>query len=378
MNVYLDYNATTPLDKRVLKEMLPALTDNFGNAASKTHVFGWRAAEAVKKAREQIAQFIHAEESEVIFTSGATEAINLAIKGVAEAYSSKGSHIVISATEHKAVIDTCKHLEKLGKEISVVPVLSDGMINLEILDSTIRKDTVLVCTMYANNETGVILPISEISEIVHRKGSLLFTDATQASGKTTLDVNDCHADLLCLSAHKMYGPKGVGALYVRRKNPRVTLIAQMDGGGHERNFRSGTLNVPGIIGMGAACEIAGKEQWDDASRMSALRTYLEQGLMVSGRVSINGNMRNRLPNTTNLCFHDVKSETLIIKLPQFAMATGSACSSALPEPSHVLLAMGLASDQAYSSIRFSLGKFTTQEEIEYVVKTFNQVLKDNR
>ncbi len=368
MKIYLDYNSTTPVDKYVLEAMLPCFTENFGNAASKTHAFGWMADEVVKEARRQVAGFLNAEESEIIFTSGATEAINLSIKGVAETYASKGNHIVTFATEHKAVLDTCSHLSRQGKEITVLPVDKEGMVDLSQLENAIRTDTILICAMLANNETGVVFPIGEISKIVHAKGSLLFTDATQAYGKIPVDVNEMHADLLCLSAHKIYGPKGVGALYVRRKNPRVTLTAQIDGGGHERNLRSGTLNVPGIVGLGEACELAGKNMWEESSRLSFLRTKLEQALTDSGGVYINGSIKNRLPNTTNLCFKGLKAEKLIKHLSSLAIATGSACSSALPEPSHVLLAMGLSEEDAFSSVRISLGRFTTDEEIEQAIK----------
>lgn len=367
MNIYLDYNSTTPVDKRVLENMIPFFTDKFGNAASKTHSYGWLAEEAVKNARKQVSDFLNCGESEIVFTSGATEAINLGIKGVAEAYSSKGKHIITVSSEHKAVLDTCKHLEKQGFEITLLPVNKDGTIDLIKLDSSIRPDTILVCVMLANNETGVIQPIKEIADIAHKKGTLLFTDATQACGKIRTDVNELNADLLCLSAHKIYGPKGIGALYIRRKNPRVTLIGQIDGGGHEKNLRSGTLNVPGIVGLGKACELAGESYWEDSSRLSYLRTVLEQRLTENGKVFINGSIKNRLPNTSNLCFKGLKAEKLLLLMPEIALATGSACTSALPEPSHVLLSMGLSNDDAFSSIRFSLGRFTTEDEINYVV-----------
>lgn len=368
MNIYLDYNSTTPVDNRVLECMLPFFTDKFGNAASKTHSFGWFAEDAVKKARTQVSGLLNCGESEIIFTSGATEAINLAIKGVAEAYHSKGKHIVTFASEHKAVLDSCRHLNKLGFEISILPVMKDGLIDLSQIASAIRQDTILVSVMLANNETGVIQPISEIAEIVHNKGSLLFTDATQACGKIRVDVNELNADILCLSAHKMYGPKGVGALYIRRKNPRVTLIAQIDGGGHERSLRSGTLNVPGIVGLGKACELSVESFWDESSRLSYLRTKLEQKLTEKENVFIIGNIKNRLPNTSNICFQGIKAEKLLHLVPEIALATGSACSSALPEPSHVLLSMGLSYEDAYSSIRFSLGRFTSEKEIDYVAE----------
>ena len=364
--VYLDNNSTTPIDPKVLDAMLPYFTQHYGNAASRSHAFGWIADEAVKRSRATIAKFIGAEDNEIIFTSGSTEAINLAIKGVAEAYHAKGKHIVTIATEHKAVLDTCKHLESLGHEITVLPVLEDGMIDLNVLEKAIRNDTILVCAMLANNETGVILPIDQLAEIVHAKNSILFCDATQAGGKIRTDVYDLKADLLCLSAHKMYGPKGVGMLYVRRKNPRVTLIAQIDGGGHERNLRSGTLNVPGIVGFAKACELAGEELMEMNGTTSILRTRLEQAMCDLG-ASINGNIKHRLPNTSNLTFHGKKADEIMKAIPSVAMATGSACSSSLPEPSHVLTAMGLKEKDAYASIRFSLGRFNTGEEIEEAI-----------
>lgn len=371
--VYLDNNSTTRVDPAVLEAMLPYFTQHFGNAASRSHAFGWIADEAVKKSRAAIADFISAEENEIIFTSGSTEAINLAIKGVAEAYVSKGKHIITIATEHKAVLDTCKHLEQLGYEITVLPVLEDGMLDLNLLEKNIRNDTILVTAMLANNETGVILPIDQIADIVHSRNSILFCDATQAGGKIRVDVSELKADLLCLSAHKMYGPKGIGILYVRRKNPRVTLVAQIDGGGHERNLRSGTLNVPGIVGFAKACELARAELLDMNGTISILRTRLEQELCDLG-ASINGNIKHRLPNTSNLTFPGRKADEIMKALPTIAMATGSACSSTLPEPSHVLTAMGLKEKDAYSSIRFSLGRFTTGEEIEKVISEFIKTL----
>ncbi len=371
--VYLDNNSTTQVDPLVLKAMLPYFLQHFGNPASRSHSFGWIADEAVKRSRQTIANFIGAEENEIIFTSGSTEAINLALKGVAEAYHSKGKHIVTIATEHKAVLDTCKHLEQQGYEITILPVLEDGLLDLTILDKAIRNDTILVCAMLANNETGVILPIDKIAEIVHSKNSLLFCDATQAGGKIRTDVNELKADMLCLSAHKMYGPKGVGILFVRRKNPRVTLIGQIDGGGHERNLRSGTLNVPAIVGFAKACELAKQELMEMDGSISILRTRLEQALCEKG-ASINGNIKHRLPNTSNLIFHNRKADDIMKALQTIAMSTGSACSSALAEPSHVLTAMGLKEKDVYSSIRFSLGRFTKGEEIEYVIGMVEKTL----
>ena len=374
--VYLDNNSTTPVDPEVLEAMLPFFNQHFGNAASRSHAYGWIADEAVKNSRSVIADYIGAEENEIVFTSGSTEAINLAIKGVAEAYVTKGKHIITLATEHKAVLDTCKHLESLGHEITVLPVLEDGMLDLNVLDRSIRNDTILVCAMLANNETGIILPIDQIADIVHSKNSILFCDATQAGGKIRSDVSELKADLLCLSAHKMYGPKGIGMLYVRRKNPRVTLIAQIDGGGHERNLRSGTLNVPGIVGFAKACELARKEFMQMNGTISILRTRLEQELCDLG-ASINGNIKHRLPNTSNLTFPGRKADEIMKALPNIAMATGSACSSALPEPSHVLTAMGLKEKDAYASIRFSLGRFTSGEEIEKVIRMFESHLSNH-
>lgn len=371
--IYLDNNSTTPVDPKVLEAMLPYFTNHFGNAASRSHAFGWIADEAVKNARKTLATFIGAEESEIIFTSGATESINLGIKGVAEAYHNKGKHIVTIATEHKAVLDTCAHLEKQGHEITILPVQEDGMIDLQMLEKSIRPDTILVCAMLANNETGIIHPIDRIAAIVHEKNSLLFCDATQAGGKLRIDLYDLQADLLCLSAHKMYGPKGVGLLYVKRKNPRVTLVGQQDGGGHERGLRSGTLNVPGIVGFAKAAELCQIELMEISGTISILRTRLEQALCDLG-ASINGNIKHRLPNTTNLNFPNRKADELMKALPKIAMATGSACSSALPEPSHVLTAMGLNQKEAYSSIRFSLGRFTTGEEIETTIREFQRVM----
>ncbi|MCC6689944.1 MAG: cysteine desulfurase [Bacteroidia bacterium] len=372
--IYLDYNSTTPIDKRVLETMLPYFSDKYGNAASRTHVLGWIAEEAVKVAREQTAQLINCSEQEIIFTSGATEAINLAIKGVFESYVSKGKHIVTVATEHKAVLDTCKALEKKGAEVTYVPVDREGMIDLQQIENSITTSTILVCVMFANNETGVIQPIEDIAKIAHSKGSIFMSDATQAVGKINVDVQAEGIDLLCLSAHKFYGPKGAGALFVRRKNPRVTLLPLIHGGGHERGLRSGTLNVPAIAGLGKACEIAKTEMWDDAQRISVLRTLLEQGLIETGKVHVNGSQKNRLPNVSNLSFAGIKADSLITKMPDIAVSTGSACTSAIPEPSHVLSAMGLTQEEAYSSVRFSLGKYSTKEEVEMVAeKVLNEI-----
>lgn len=367
--IYLDYNATTPVDKRVLETMLPYFSEKFGNASSKTHGFGWIAEDAVDTARKQVANLIGCSTQEIVFTSGATEAINLAIKGVWDNYQHKGKHIITVKTEHKAVLDTCKALEKKGAEITYLSVDRDGIIDLDELKNVLRKDTILVSVMYVNNETGVIQPISKIAELVHNNNSIFMCDGTQAVGKINCNVDEEGIDLLCLSAHKMYGPKGIGALYVRRKNPRVTLAQQIDGGGHERGLRSGTLNVPGIVGLGKACELAKEEMWDDAVRISRLRTILEQKLCDLEDVFVNGSIKNRLFNVSNLTFKGVRAETLIKQFPTIAIAMGSACSSAIAEPSHVLKSMGLSDDEAYSSVRFSLGKYTSKEEIDEVVQT---------
>ncbi len=365
--VFLDYNSTTPIDERVLQEMLPYFSQKFGNASSRSHAFGWEAEAAVDLARKRTAQLIHAEPDEIIFTSGATEAINLALKGAFESYRGKGNRIITVSTEHKAVLDTCKHLEQTGAAITYLGVDREGLINLNELKKSFTDKTILVCIMAANNETGVLQPIPQIASITHEHGAIMMSDTSQACGKINVDVND-GVDLLCMSAHKIYGPKGVGALYVRRKNPRVYLIAQMHGGGHEKNLRSGTLNVPGIVGMGKACELSEKEMWDDAARLSPLRTRLEQLLCDLQMVYINGSIRNRLPNTTNLSFEGIDGNELIRELKDVAVATGSACTSALPEPSHVLSAMGLSKQLAQSSVRFSLGRYTTKEEIDFAVE----------
>lgn len=373
--VYLDYNATTPVEKRVLEAMLPYFTEKFGNASSRTHGFGWIAEDAVTNARKQVADLINCIEQELVFTSGATEAINLAIKGVWENYKTKGNHIITVATEHKAVLDTCQALEKKGAQITYLPVNREGLIDLDDLKNALTPQTILVSVMYANNETGVIQPIQKIAERVHANNSIFMVDATQAVGKININVIDEHIDLMCLSAHKFYGPKGVGALYVRRKDPRVSLFPMMDGGGHERGLRSGTLNVTGIVGLGKACEIAKLEMWDDAARISRLRTKLEQHLCDLEDVYINGSTKNRLFNTTNIAFLKIRSESLINKIPNIAVSMGSACTSAIAQPSHVLKAMGLSDSESYSSIRFSLGKYTTMEEIDLVIEKVSEAVK---
>lgn len=372
--IYLDYNATTPVDKRVLEAMLPYFTEKFGNASSRTHSFGWIAEDAVKTARQQVANLINCLDQEVIFISGSTEGINLAIKGVWENYQTKGKHIITVKTEHKAVLDTCKALEKKGATITYLNVDREGVIDLQELKNALTPQTILVAIMYANNETGVIQPIKEIAELVHSNNSILFCDATQVVGKINIDVEEEHIDIMCLSAHKFYGPKGIGALYIRRKDPRVTLFPQIDGGGHERGLRSGTLNVTGIVGLGKACEIAKLDMWDDSARISKLRTRLEQLLTELPNTFINGSTKNRLFNTSNICFQGNRSETIIKKIPNIAVAMGSACTSAVAEPSHVLKAMGLSDEDSYSSIRFSLGKYTTEAEIKEVIETVKNAL----
>lgn len=366
--VYLDYNATTPCDPRVAQAMTPYFTKIFGNAASRDHSFGWQSEEAVEYAREHVAKLIGAEPKEIIFTSGATEADNLAIKGVFEMYAGKGNHIITSCIEHKAVLDTCLHLEKKGAEVTYLKVNEKGLIDLKELEAAIKPTTILIALMYANNEIGNVMPVKDISVIAKKNGVIFFTDATQAVGKIPVDINQDGIDLLALSAHKFYGPKGIGALFIRRKNPRVKLTAQMDGGGHERGNRSGTLNVPGIVGLGKAAEICKKEQNEDAKRIGKLRDKLEQGLLKIEGTSLNGDNNQRLPNVTNIAFRDIESDGLIMAINKnIAVSSGAACSSATPEPSHVLKALGLEDELANSSIRFSPGRFTTEEEVDYVV-----------
>jgi cysteine desulfurase len=366
--IYLDNNATTPMDPRVLEAMLPYFTQKFGNAASRNHPFGWVAEEGVDYAREQVAKLIGASEKEIIFTSGATESDNLAIKGVFEMYKEKGNHIITAVTEHKAVLDACKHVEKLGGKVTYLAVKEDGLVDLAVLEAAMTPETILVSIMYGNNEIGVIQPVKEIAAIAHKYGALFMTDATQAVGKIPVDVNADGIDLLALSAHKMYGPKGVGALYVRRKGPRVKVTAQMDGGGHERGMRSGTLNVPGIVGLGKACEIAGQEMESEAIRLSALRDKLESALTVLEESYVNGNVEHRLPHVANISFKYVEGEGLMMAMKDLAVSSGSACTSASLEPSYVLKSLGLSDDLAHSSIRFGLGRFTTEEEVDYAVE----------
>jgi len=367
--VYLDNNATTPMDPRVLEAMTPYFLQHFGNAASRNHAYGWEAEEAVDLARQQVATLVGAEPKEIIFTSGATESDNLALKGIYEMYASKGNHIITANTEHKAVIDTCKHIEKSGGAVTYLQVREDGLINPEELESAIRPGTILISIMYANNEIGVIQPVKEISGIAKKHGILFFTDATQAVGKIAVDVNKDGIDLMAFSAHKIYGPKGVGALYVRRKNPRVKVIAQIDGGGHERSMRSGTLNVPGIVGFGKACELCMLDMAKDTAYIRKLRDKLETELLKLGETYVNGSIGHRLPHVSNMSFKFVESEGLMIELNKnIAVSSGSACTSATLEPSYVLKALGVGDDLAHSSIRFGLGRFTSGEEIDYAIE----------
>ncbi len=367
--IYLDNNATTPCDPRVVQKMLPYFHEISGNAASRNHPFGWQAEEAVDYARGQIADLIEVDPKEIIFTSGATEADNLALKGVFEMYKRKGNHIITLETEHKAVLDSCKKIEKMGGEVTYLPVKNDGIVDLEVLEKAIKDNTILVSVMYANNETGVIQPMKEIGEICKKHGVLFFSDAVQAVGKIPVKPKELGIHIMAFTAHKMYGPKGVGALFVNRKNPRVKVTAQMDGGGHERGMRSGTMNVPGIVGFGEAAAIAKKEMAQDAERLSKLRDKLEQAFLDSvEEVYPNGNRENRMPHVANISFKHVEGEGLMMTFNQtIALSSGSACTSASLEPSYVLVALGLGDDLAHSSLRFSLGRFNTEEEIDAVI-----------
>jgi len=379
--LYMDNHATTPLDPRVLEAMMPYFTGKFGNAASRNHQFGWEAESAVETARGQIAKLIGATAKEIIFTSGATESNNLAIKGIAEMYREKGNHIITQVTEHKAILDTCKKLEKMGYIVTYLPVQADGLIDVEDLKRAIVSEgpnkTILVTIMFANNEIGVVQPIAEIGKICHEKGVLFHTDAVQAVGKIPVDVQSMNIDVLSLSGHKIYGPKGVGALYVRRRNPRVQITEQINGGGHERGMRSGTLNVPGIVGLGAACEICMNEMAAEAQREQALRDHLRAKLENSlDYVQVNGNMEHHLPGNLNMSFVYVEGESLLMGINDIAVSSGSACTSATLEPSYVLKALGLGDEIAHSSIRFGLGRFNTKAEVDYVAdKIIDVVLK---
>jgi len=365
--IYFDNHATTQVDPRVVQAMLPYFTEKFGNAASRNHPFGWAGEEAVENARAQVASLIGATPKEIIFTSGATESDNLMIKGVAEMYREKGNHIITQAIEHKAVLDTCKRLEKDGFEVTYLPVQRDGRVDPEDVRKAITPKTILITIMYANNEIGVINPIAEIGKIAKERGIFFAVDGVQAVGKIPVDVQTDNIDLLAISAHKIYGPKGVGALYVRRRNPRVQLSAIIDGGGHERGMRSGTLNVPGIVGLGAACEIAQKEMTEEAARLKKLRDRLKAGLEAKlDEVFINGSMEHRLPHNLNMSFAYVEGESLLMGINDIAVSSGSACTSATLEPSYVLKALGVGEDLAHTSIRFGLGRFNTEEEVDYV------------
>jgi cysteine desulfurase len=363
--IYMDNQATTALDPRVLEAMLPYFTEKFGNAASRNHEFGWKAEEAVENARAQIARLIRATPREIVFTSGATESDNLAIKGVAESYRGRGNHIITQATEHKAVLDSCKRLEKYGYEVTVLPVSQDGLIDLDELRRAITPKTILISIMYANNEIGVIQPIAEIGKIAREHKILLHVDAVQAVGKIPVDVQRDSIDLLSISAHKLYGPKGIGALYVRRKDPKVEISPTIDGGGHERGMRSGTLNVPGIVGLGKACELCQKEMPEEGPRLARLRDKLKDAITASlDGTGINGSITHRLPNNLNLC--GVEGDALLMGINDVAVSSGSACTSAMIEPSYVLRALGVSDQLSHSSIRFGLGRFNTEEEVAYV------------
>jgi len=365
--IYMDNHATTAMDPRVLEEMLPYFMEKFGNAASRNHSFGWVGEEATELGRERVAKLVGATTKEIIFTSGATESDNLAIKGAAEMYKEKGNHIITAVTEHKAVLDTCKRLEKYGYRVTYLPVQKDGLVDLDDLKRAIDDKTILVTIMAANNEIGVVQPVAEIGKLCHERGVIFHSDATQAVGKIPIDVNKQNIDLMSISAHKMYGPKGVGALYVRRKNPRVQISAIIDGGGHERGMRSGTLNVPGIVGLGKACAIASEEMAKESCHLAGLRNRLRDKIM--GRldeVYINGSWEHRLPHNLNISFAYVEGESLLMGINDIAVSSGSACTSATLEPSYVLKALGTGDDLAHSSIRFGIGRFNTEAEVDYV------------
>ena len=377
--IYMDNHATSPVDPRVLEAMMPYFTTIFGNAASRNHSFGWEAEEAVEKARKQVADLIGATPKEIVFTSGATESNNLALKGIAEMYAEKGNHIITAATEHKAILDTCKRLEKHGIRVTYLPVQTDGLVDLNLLREAITDKTILISIMYANNEIGVIQNVAEIGKIAHSRGALFHTDGTQAVGKVPVNVIKDNIDLMSLSAHKMYGPKGVGALYVRRKSPRVQITAQMDGGGHERGMRSGTLAVPGIVGLGEACAICQREMAEESKRLAHLRDKLKDKLMNAlDEVYVNGNQEHRLPNNLNISFAYVEGESLLMGINDIAVSSGSACTSATLEPSYVLKALGAGDDLAHSSIRFGLGRFNTEEEVDYVADKVIDVVRKLR
>ncbi len=367
--IFLDYHSTTPVDPRVVQEMVPYFTEHFGNAASRNHAYGWEAEAAVEKAREQIAQLVGANPKEIIFTSGATEADNLAIMGVMEMYKEKGNHIITTPIEHKAVLDTCKYLEQKGCEVTYLNVDQYGMINLEELKAAIKPNTVLISIMFANNEIGTIQPVAEIGKIAKEKGVLFHSDAVQAIGKVPVNVESMGIDLMSITAHKMYGPKGVGALYIRRKNPRVRIAEQMHGGGHERGMRSGTLNVPSIVGFGKAAEIARLEMTEESKRLVGLRDKMHREITKAiPEVYLNGHPTQRLPHNLNLSFAYIEGESMIMGMKELAVSSGSACTSASLEPSYVLKAIGVGEELAHTSIRFGLGRFTTNEEVDFAIK----------
>jgi cysteine desulfurase len=377
--IYMDNHATSPLDPRVLEAMMPYLTGIFGNAASRNHSFGWEAEGAVEKAREQVAKLIGATAKEIIFTSGSTESNNLALKGIAEMYRERGNHIITQVTEHKAVLDTCKRLEKSGYRVTYLPVKADGLVDLEDLKRAFDDKTILVSIMFANNEIGVVQPVAEIGKLCRERNVIFHTDAVQAVGKIPVDVNSMNIDVLSLTAHKLYGPKGVGALYVRRRNPRVQISEQINGGGHERGMRSGTLNVPGIVGLGKACELAGQEMAAEGERLSKLRDKLKTKLESSlDYIHVNGSMEHRLPNNLNISFVYVEGESLLMGINDVAVSSGSACTSATLEPSYVLKALGLGDDVAHSSIRFGLGRFNSEAEVDYVADKVIDIVKKLR
>ncbi len=373
--IYMDHHATTPVDPRVFEAMRPYFTENFGNAASRNHSFGWRAEEGVERSRAQVAGLIGARPREIVFTSGATESINLALKGAAERYAGRGNHIITWQTEHRAVLDTCGHLEKKGFRVSYLAVERDGLLALDSLRKAITEKTILISLLYANNEIGVVQPVAAVGKLAREKGIVFHVDGVQALGKIPVRVEDNHIDLLSLSAHKLYGPKGAGALYVRRGRQKVELAPQIDGGGHERGLRSGTLNVPGIVGFGQACEICASAMTSEAARLAALRDRLKDGIMSRlDDVSVNGSLEARLPHNLHMSFSGVDGESLLLGLDVVAVSSGSACTTAEPEPSHVLRALGLTSKLAQASIRFGLGRFNTEEEVDYVVEKVTQVV----
>ncbi|MCF2518495.1 cysteine desulfurase family protein [Dyadobacter sp. CY351] len=377
--VYLDNNATTPMDPAVLEEMLPYFSEKFGNAASRTHSYGWEAEEAVDIARENIASLIGAHPQEIVFTSGATEAANLAIKGVWENNPDQKGHIITVVSEHKAVLDTCKHIERKGGSVTYLEIQPNGVVNLDDLEKAITAQTLLIAVMYANNETGVIQPIKAISTIAKAHGVIFFTDATQAVGKIPVDVQEDDIDLLAFSAHKLYGPKGVGALYVRKKNPTVTLTAQIEGGGHERNMRSGTLNVAGVVAFGKACEICAEKMASESLRLRSLRDHFEKQILALQHIDINAGTAPRLPHATNISFHDIDGEKMIFEAgSDIAFSRSSACTSATLEPSYVLKAMGLSNELIHNTFRFSFGRFSTEQQVDHAVAVISKIVKEHR